>query len=557
MNPFSRHPTIARFVLAALAGILIAVAFPKREIAGAAWVGPGLLLFATAGAPPGLAFRVGFVGGLGFYLTALYWLLFIPLKFVPVIGWLALSLYLAFFPAIWVCLAWRLFPGRITPTDAPFDDGLARTIRETSWLARSLWVLEVAALWVALEIVLGRFLSGFPWLFLGGSQYEILPLIQMSSVTGIYGVSFMVVWFSVALLCAGFAMTRYPVVRGSWAREIALPFVALLVILFFGSRTIRRYQESFVTLKVALIQPSIPQTLIWNPAEDNTRFNQLTELSERALETEPDLMIWPEASVPNMLRYHEETGVAVRRLATEHDVWVILGSDDAEMRPGGSKLEDIDFFNSAFAISPEGDLKGIYKKRRLVIFGEYVPFGKHLPFLRMLTPAAEGGFTPGRAPVPFHLESLDVTVSVLICFEDVFPHLVREYVQPNTDFLVNLTNNGWFGESAAQWQHAASAAFRAVENRIPLVRCANNGLTCWVDPLGRMHEVYFPEHRDVYTAGFKTAMVPTLKPGHQRALSFYTRHGDGFGWSCAGLVAAHLLFLRFASGTRKGSETLA
>ena len=142
--------------------------------------------------------------------------------------------------------------------------------------------------------------------------------------------------------------------------------------------------------------------------------------------------------------------------------------------------------------------------------------------------------------MPFNLESLGVIASVLICFEDTFPHLVRQYVEPQTDILVNLTNNGWFGESAAQWQHAATAVFRAVENRIPLVRCANNGLTCWVDATGRVHEIYFPDDKDIYKAGYKIVSVPVLAEGESRTLSFYTRHGDVFGWTCFGLTLASL-----------------
>ncbi|MGN6385961.1 MAG: nitrilase-related carbon-nitrogen hydrolase, partial [Verrucomicrobiota bacterium] len=146
-----------------------------------------------------------------------------------------------------------------------------------------------------------------------------------------------------------------------------------------------------------------------------------------------------------------------------------------------------------------------------------------------------------------HLDSPGITVSVLICFEDTFPHIAREYVNEDTDFLVNLTNNGWFGESAAQWQHAATAAFRAIENRVPLVRCANNGLTCWVDEIGRLHNVYYPGTTDIYGAGFKTVLIPVLTPGEKRVLSFYTRHGDLFGWGC--VILSILEFLRIIKGT--------
>src|SRR5207249_930586 len=190
------------------------------------------------------------------------------------------------------------------------------------------------------------------------------------------------------------------------------------------------------------------------------------------------------------------------------------------------------FFNASFLLNPRGELVAKYHKRRLVIFGEYVPLERWLPFMKYLTPIG-GSFTPGDQPVPFRLTQPQAFVSTLICFEDVFPHLSREYVEDDTDFLLNLTNNGWFDESAAQWQHAANAVFRAVENGLPLVRCANNGLTCWVDAQGRMQDVYFPGTQDIYGAGIKLIQVPLLD-GSRREPTFYRRHGDAFGWSCVG-----------------------
>jgi apolipoprotein N-acyltransferase len=379
-------------------------------------------------------------------------------------------------------------------------------------------------------MVMGRFLSGFPWEFLGVSQYKMLPLIQIASSTGVYGVSFLIIWFSVALMLSALAMLRNPRSHHAWVREISLPMLAVAACGAFGFRSMQS-QTQRPTVKVALIQPSIPQTLIWDERENANRFDQLMALSERALAHEPDLMIWPEASVPNMLRHHIPTGDAIVGLVKKHQIWAILGSDDAEYRKGTGE-PTIDYYNSAFSISPQGRLEGRYTKRQLVIFGEYMPFAEWLPFLRKISPAGEAGFTAGKGPAPFQLNDLDVTTSVLICFEDTFPHLVREYVHPDTDFLVNLTNNGWFGESAAQWQHAATAVFRAVENRVPLVRCANNGLTCWVDETGAMHDAYFEGSSDVYKAGYKISEVPVLRPGQERRLTFYTRHGDVFGWAC-------------------------
>jgi apolipoprotein N-acyltransferase len=194
-----------------------------------------------------------------------------------------------------------------------------------------------------------------------------------------------------------------------------------------------------------------------------------------------------------------------------------------------------------------------YRKRRLVIFGEYVPFSKWLPFLSAMV-QSEGEFTPGDQPVAFRLKELGITTSVLICFEDVFPHLAREYVEEDTDFLLNLTNNGWFGESAAQWQHAANAVFRAVENNIPLVRCANNGLTCWVDRRGNMHDVHFPGSKDIYKAGYKIVDVPIGGEG-KYVPTFYRRYGDVFGWICVATTVFVLIRKRFSRRASLRSES--
>ena len=520
-----------RYRLALLSGVLLAFAFPNYNVAGLAWIAPGLLLFAGGGARPGIAFRTGYIGGFAYYLTTLTWLLHIPVTFFPILGWIALSAYLSLYPALFVWLGWKFAPWN-EAARAPWERDWMRGFIEQSWTRRAIWAVQCAAIWVALEMTLGRFLTGFPWDFLGVSQYRLLPVIQVSSITGVYGVSFLLVWFSISFWMTAIALFQSPMARMVWAREIALPGVCIGLLAFWGLAVIRSQSPARETVEIALVQPSIPQTLIWDETENETRFEQLLKLSEEALAEKPAILLWPEASVPNMLRHHGKTLQSISALARTHRVWAILGSDDAELRPGGSTLRDVDYFNSAFAISPAGELTGMYKKRRLVIFGEYIPFVKQLPFMKLLTPIGEAGFTPGTKPVPFNLESLRVIASVLICFEDTFPHLVRDYVEPNTDMLVNLTNNGWFGESAAQWQHAATAVFRAVENRIPLVRCANNGLTCWVDPVGAMHEVFFPNSADIYKAGFKIAEVPVLGAGQVRTLSFYTRHGDVFGWTC-------------------------
>jgi apolipoprotein N-acyltransferase len=487
----------------------------------------------SLGRSGGEAFRLGYIAGLAHHLTALSWLLYIPVPVAPIVGWMALSAYVALYPAGWVWFAWRIFPGR-------FDDAgpgwmnIADRFLATRFARRALWSLSCAAAWVALEMLRARLFSGFPWNLLGDSQYRLLPTIQISAFTGVYGVSFLMAWFSVALLGALMRLAREPQKHRTWAGEVLVPGLVVALVTGYGLNEMLAVSPDRSTLKVALVQPSIPQRQIWDERESGRRFQQLLALSEQALIHRPQLLIWPEAGVPSLLRWDTNLfgGVtlydAVTNLVRRHQVWLILGADDAEpnaLAPGGA-----DFFNSSFLIDPQGSIVSVYRKQRLVIFGEYVPLAGWFPFLRRFT-GVGGDFTPGKAPVTFGLPELGVQTSALICFEDVFPHGVRQHGRDELDFLVNITNDGWFGESAAQWQQAASAVFRAVENGLPLIRCANNGLTCWIDAQGRMSEVYFPGTQDIYRAGFKIAEVPVWPTGGPPP-TFYRRRGDVFGWGC-------------------------
>ncbi len=557
----------SRYPLAVAAGLLLAGSFPKIGIAGFAWIAPALMLAAALGKSGAEAFRIGYVAGLTHYLASLYWLLLIPYRWHsiplgPTAGWLALSAFLALFPAVWV---WLVSPVHIPQStvhsprstvreQSPVSSlksqvehqsearGLTGDLRlETGdWSWRTLWALGGGAVWVGLEMILARVFGGFPWNLLGASQYQMTPLIQIASVTGIYGVSFLVVWVSLSLLSAGLRVIQRPNLRSVWIGEILLPLVVVFAALNFGLRVLRQAPPAGRVLKVTLVQPSIPQTLIWDPSKAEERFGDLLRLSEQALTNQTDLLVWPEAAVPKLLRYDKETFDAVTGLARRHRVWMIVGADDAEPRRNPARPDDADFFNSSFLISPEGRVADPYRKRNLVIFGEYIPLQRWLPFLKFVTPA-QGSFTPGDRAVQFGLKDLEVKASVLICFEDIFPQLARGSVGPDTDVLVNLTNNGWFDESAAQWQHAASALFRTVENGVPLIRCANNGLTCWVDAHGRLRQVFRDHTGGIYGAGVLTAEVPLPAPGEQHAPTFYNEHGDWFGWACVASAGAILV----------------
>jgi apolipoprotein N-acyltransferase len=544
----------SRYFLAMLGGFMLAASFPNLGIPGFAWIAPAVILAAGCGCRRAESFRVGYVAGLVHYLVSLYWLLNIPYRWhgVPIgpgAGWLALAAYLSIYPAIWVWLSsWSLeVMTRRTlvdsnPVTQPALPGSwaqkADEVISAPWAARMLWAFGTAALWVTLEMIIASLFSGFPWNLLGASQYQLVPLIQISSITGIYGLSFLPVWVSLCLALAVLSILRRPARRGLWVSQILLPFSVTAAIVLYGYHRVSAPVPSARTLKVTFVQPSIPQTLIWDSAADDERFNDLIGLTAEALTNKTDLLLWPEAAVPKLLRWNKSFYETIRDVARSNHVWLILGADDMEPHPGAKTMRDADYFNSSFLISPEGELMEGYRKRNLVIFGEYVPLVKWLPFIKYLTPI-DGGFTPGEKNVPFQIGNL-ARSSVLICFEDVFPELARASTQPDTDFLVNLTNNGWFGDGAAQWQHAISGLIRAVENGVPLLRCCNNGLTCWIDEFGRMRQIFQDARHSVYGRGFVTMEIPVgiRKTGR----TFYNRHGNWFGWMCVGISVTRLAF---------------
>jgi len=295
------------------------------------------------------------------------------------------------------------------------------------------------------------------------------------------------------------------------------------------------------TLRVAFIQPNIPQTMIWNPVENEQRFTQLMQLTAQSLTNRPDLILWPEAAMPGMLRYDEAMATNVLGFARSNTVWLIIGSDDLEPAKHPIQPGDADSFNASFLINPEGQIAARYCKRNLVMFGEYIPLWRWVSFVKWFTPI-EGGFAAGEEVVPFTLQSNGpVKTAILICFEDVFPHHTREYTKPDIDFLVNLTNDGWFGEGGEQWQHANAAIFRTIENRIPLLRACNNGLTCWIDSRGRLREFLQDQKGSIYSSGVLVVDIPIAESSERTDRSFYHRHGDWFGWTCVAVTGAPLL----------------
>ena len=552
------HLTVARsvatelfwrsgYLIAIVAGLLLAAAFPKFNFAGGAWIAPALMLFAAMNKSGANAFRTGYVSGFAFWLASLSWLLQIPVTGLPILGWVLLAAYLALFTGAWTWLVTR-----------------PSSLVNCSWTQRLLWALGGAAAWVALEVLRGCLLGGFPWSFLGVSQYQLVPLIQIASITGVYGVSFLVVWFSLALFCAAQIILANPARRHGWQAEIVLPLVVIIACFTAGLFRLNHGVAAQNVLRVTMIQPSIPQTVIWNPYDSQKSFREFLELNEAALTNQTDVLVWPESAVPVL---NEDNANAISELASRHHLWLILNGEDLTV-----SATETNYFNAAYLVNPHGKVTSTYHKQKLVIFGEYIPLVRWLPFLQWFTPIT-GGWTSGDRPVTFEMDGLnqisragsDATnkiisigstdqprrsakTAALICFEDTFASVTRDAAQDDLDFLVNLTNDGWFGERSEQWQHMANSVFRCVENGLPLLRCSNNGITCSINGYGRVEDIFRDAGKNEYGAGILTVEVPLLQPAEKSAATFYNRHGDWFGWGCVGLAAV-LLIRRFTTRT--------
>lgn len=371
---------------------------------------------------------------------------------------------------------------------------------------KNLWTVPLA--WTSLEFIRGNLFGGIPWLLLGASQYNFLPLIQISNITGVYGVSFIV-----ALVNAqgqSLAIYRY---RMDWSLFITV--LILLITLGYGRIMLNRH-EQFEKIKIGIVQPNVSQDVKWDPEYTDWMLNRLEGLTMKV--GNADFVVWPETSVPT-LTHTPGLLERIKGLRTN----LLLGSQG---------IEDGRYYNSAFFIQKDGRLLGEYRKIHLVPFGEFVPFGDIFPFLKKFTPIIDG-FTPGKEFTVFKPSVINYELSTIICFEDIFPDLTRRFVRNGARVLVNITNDGWFGESAEVYQHAYLSVFRAVENCVPLVRATNTGLSCFVDYTGKMYSL----KPFIETSGLLEMLVPKRN-------TFYTMYGDIFSWLCIIILFGGGIYVR-------------
>jgi apolipoprotein N-acyltransferase len=477
--------------LAALAGGLLAAAFPGSGDQGwLAFTALVPLLVAIQGATWGRAARLGFVAGLVFWLVTILWVAGTMVRYGG-LPWSLASLILLGLVG-YLALYWAAFCAVLS--QCPFRSGVP-------------YVIGAASLWVALEFLRTSLFTGFPWSLLGYSQHRTLPLIQMAAVTGVYGVSFMVLAVNAALARALLSWKR-------WSRLLApLATAGLLVAGAAGYGWLWPASDAETpAMRIAVVQGNIDQGVKWDPARQDQTLTIYGQLTREAARQRPQLIVWPEAAVPFFLR-EDRRQALVQDMARAAGAYLLVGAPD--WRAGQPR-------NTAFLIGPEGRMLGRYDKRHLVPFGEYVPLQRLLFFVNPLAGGAIGTFAPGQEATVF--STPNGRFGVVICYEAIFPHEVREFFLGGADFLVNITNDAWFGRSAAPSQHLAMAAFRAVENRAYLIRAANTGISAIVAPDGRI----------VQASGLFTPAVLSGAIVPRAGESFYMRYGDLFAWGAVG-----------------------
>jgi len=330
------------------------------------------------------------------------------------------------------------------------------------------------AAWVAAEYLRGNLFGGFPWIPLGNSVVSLLPLAQMASLVGVYGVSWLL-----ATLHASFALAALTTGRTRMSAAVA----ALVIVTapsVWGSARINegRLTRDGSPIEIGIIQANIAQEDKWNPRNAFTIFDRYLAMTRQAVKQGAKFVLWPESSTPFYFEEDAGGGDALRRVVRETGTPLLFGSDQIEDDPAGAR-----YYNSAFLLDPTGSTAAVYRKMYLVPFGEYVPFRSILFFVGPLVEAV-ADFSPGTAvtmlPIEGHM------VSTAICYEVVYPDLMRKAVRAGSELLTTITNDAWYGTTSAPYQHFELARMRSIEQGRYLVRSANTGVSGIVDPYGRV-----------------------------------------------------------------------
>jgi apolipoprotein N-acyltransferase len=368
-------------------------------------------------------------------------------------------------------------------------------------------------------------------------------LIQIVEWTGVPGLSFLVAFTNVILVATArrFAVEmRVKAVRPHY--DFTITMALLVGLISYGVRAVQSQQES-TPVRVALVQPNIPREQKFNDEFAQITFDQFTRLSQVGLTSKPDLLIWPESSMPDPMLPDQPSYRFVMDLAAATKVDLLLGAIDEDEKAA---------YNAAMLVSESGTRTQLYRKMHLVPFGEYIPGRHFIPGIaRVVGDQVPSDFGFGVEHTVFETSTSGLRVAPLICFEDTIGELTRQFVLKGANLLANVTNDGWFLRSAGSQQHLANAVFRCVETRLPMVRAANTGVTCFINRFGRITQMLVDESGSQYTEGVLTGEVP-IPTNYQP--TFYVQHGELFAQICVGIAALTLVFVA-VTGFRRRNPT--
>ncbi|MGH7780327.1 MAG: apolipoprotein N-acyltransferase [Candidatus Binataceae bacterium] len=504
-----------RFALCAASGLALGMAFPKFDASLLAWVAFVPLFYAIEDESLGRVFGWALLAGFASFATSMYWIV------VPLHDFAGVRIEFALMPMLLLAAVMALFSGFAIWIGAAVSRRMRISI-----------VITMPIAWAAVEWLRTYFPIGFPWNLLGYTAYQHLELIQFAEFTGVYGVSALIVFFN--------AVVYLVLLRRGGARAQAISLSTLtglmIVVLGFGAWRIGdlRTAKPAGTIRAAMVQADIPQSLKWDPNFLPQSFKIYQDETTAIAKRGADLIVWPEAAAAFYFqpddRYPAEFAsddayrTALLAMARSIGVPILFGAP-ALGEEGGR----LGFYNRAYLVSARGEVVAHYDKMQLVPFGEYVPFRALLGFVVNRVVPGMGDMFAGTRQTLFPLG--DAKLGVLICYESIFPDLTRREVKAGADVLVNITNDAWYGKSSAPYQTLAMAAMRSVETKVPMIRAANTGITAIIKPSGEI-----TEQTPLFERGTEIGVV-----GWRPVRTFYTIAGDLFAELCVLLTLLALL----------------
>jgi len=501
----NKPTSVSHFLAAIISGLLLAAAFPKLDQTYLLIFALMPLLWALRGKSLKAGFWIGLVAGLAHYVAMLYWIVFVThvfgkLPLIAAIGILfLLAGYLSLYAALWAFgVVW----------------GARRGLGLIWW---------APVLWVTLEMGQTYIISGFPWELLGNGLFLHPVLLQLTDITGVYGLSFLIVLVNACLYLLFFP-PRGQAVPVRQAVVVALILVAWVGYGYYRLGQVDALAAASPKIKVAVCQGNLKQGEKWKKEMVLATLDRYAELTRQVKGA--SLIIWPETAAPFLFMRTPDLDARVRQIAKESGAYLLFGSPAIELTSEGER-----YFNRAFLLNPEGQTIGSYDKAHLVPYGEYVPLRRFFPFIGKMVPMV-GDFAEG--PVGATVSLPGGAIGPLVCYESIFPYLSRAQVKNGARLLVNITNDAWFGKTAAAYQHLSMAVIRAAENHVCLARAANTGISAFIDGAGRLlwtSEIYVPDAHTVELAWL---------PGG----SLYTRIGDVFAWACVIICGLGLILAR-------------